>query len=140
MMNEPLIPRNIRASDPDYPLEMMLVPNREQYALIELGGVVLVPLHQVIDALSSVKPNWVKRNGVKYCYNCGRKANAEPPTHGDDLRSKSDEELADLFSDMFCPYVLGAKFTGCGIENRGGCYDCWLHWLQSPADGGDGDG
>lgn len=73
-----MMPRFIDESSPDYPIdEMLLVPNREQYHLLEFGNVIFVPLYQVIDEISSVKPNFVVRNGVKYCYNCGKKVDAK---------------------------------------------------------------
>lgn len=64
----------------------------------------------------------------------------EPVTKGENLRAMSDEALATHFKDIECPYVFG--YDGactCGMEeDGGGCYKCWLDWLQSPA-GGDGN-
>lgn len=66
----------IRQTDDDYPLSMYLVPNKEQYDLISIDGLVVVPLVQVLNAISSVKADIIIRDGVKYCANCGRILNA----------------------------------------------------------------
>lgn len=53
-------------------------------------------------------------------------------THGDKIRTMTDEELADAFRRYMCPYALGAKMeTGCVGQNcSGSCYTCWLDWLK----------
>jgi hypothetical protein len=59
-------------------------------------------------------------------------------TNGDSVRSMSNEQIA------------GVACTGCppGVENErcdsvlggeGSCYNCWLHWLQSPVEGCEDD-
>lgn len=50
---------------------MLLVDGKENYSLISLDGVILVPLYQVIDKLMCVKPDEVLRNGKRVCPNCG---------------------------------------------------------------------
>lgn len=52
-------------------------------------------------------------------------------THADRIRSMSDEELAELFSHLGCPYFLGGK-VDCNTENKG-CKACWLDWLRQEA-------
>ena len=64
---------NVKETDTDYPLCMSLVDNKEKYDLISIDGLMLVPLVQVIDLMTSVKPDVVLRNGQKYCPNCGAK-------------------------------------------------------------------
>lgn len=65
----------ISEGDADYPeFEMLLVEHKERYNLFSIDvngrGLVVVPLFQVIDAISSVKPNYTIKNGKKYCSNC----------------------------------------------------------------------
>ena len=63
---------NVEFTDKDYPLPMLLVDGKENYSLISLDGVILVPLCQVIDKLMCVKPDEVLRNGKRICPNCGQ--------------------------------------------------------------------
>ena len=59
-------------------------------------------------------------------------------TNADRIRTMSDEELATRFAGQgfgICP----PQDKSC-LETPPGCYACWLDWLQSPADGGNGDG
>lgn len=62
------------------------------------------------------------------------------PTNADPIRAMSNEELADAFAAA-CPPTKGAnrccEYYGLGTD---GCRACWLDWLQSAVDGGDGDG
>ena len=51
------------------------------------------------------------------------------PSNADRIRSMTDEELAELFQKLCCPYSLGGK-VDCNIENRG-CGNCWLSWLKA---------
>jgi len=64
---------NVKETDADYPLCMLLVDNKEKYDLISMDGLMLVPLVQVIDLIASIKPDIVLRHGKKYCPNCGTK-------------------------------------------------------------------
>lgn len=57
----------------------------------------------------------------------------KPMTNGDRIRAMSDEELAELFRHLCCPYLLGAK-VGCNAKNKG-CFDCWLDWLKQEVKG-----
>jgi len=62
---------------------------------------------------------------------------AKPMTNADRIRTMSDEELATRFAGQgfgICP----PQDKSC-LETPPGCYACWLDWLQSPADGGNGD-
>lgn len=51
----------------------------------------------------------------------------KPITNADRIRAMSDAELAEWleFRDDNCPRA------GC---YKGGCHECWLDWLKSPAD------
>ena len=60
----------IRPEDKDYPIAMNLVPFKEKYDLISIDGLVVVPLTQVLDAISEVKADVIERNGVKCCPTC----------------------------------------------------------------------
>ena len=55
-------------------------------------------------------------------------------TNADRIRAMTDEELAE-FIRIVC---FGVEGMVC--QKRPNCEACWLDWLQSPADGGDGDG
>lgn len=61
----------IKPVDDDYPVCMELVENKERYSLISLDGLILVPLVQVIDAISGIKADVIVKNGKKICPNCG---------------------------------------------------------------------
>jgi hypothetical protein len=64
----------LKPTDNDYPtLVMKLVPKAEQYTLFRVNGMTVVPLFQVIDAIMTIKPDTIRRNGVDYCSNCGAK-------------------------------------------------------------------
>lgn len=56
----------------------------------------------------------------------------KPQTNADRIRGMTDEELAELFKNLCCPYSLGGK-VDCNIENRG-CGNCWLSWLKAPVE------
>ena len=60
----------IKPTDVDYPLAMNLVPFAEKYKLIQIGDLVVVPLFQVIDAISEVKAYIVVHDGVECCPTC----------------------------------------------------------------------
>lgn len=62
--------RQLKPNDPDYPLAMRIVDNRERYNIIEIGDLVVVPLFQVLDAIASVKADYVTRDGIKRCPKC----------------------------------------------------------------------
>ena len=55
----------------------------------------------------------------------------ETPSNADIIRRMSDEELAKhLWSKLGCPD--GRNHVTCGYV--GECKDCWLEWLQHPAE------
>lgn len=59
-----------------------------------------------------------------------------PPTNADRIRAGSNEHIAGVVCTGCPPGIeTGKQCTG-----DGACYDCWLNWLQSPADGGGEDG
>lgn len=66
---------------------------------------------------------------------CLHEYTRKPMTNADRLRAGDNKYIAGVVCTG-CPpgKETDAKFTG-----DGACYDCWLSWLQSPADGGDGD-
>ena len=70
--------RKIEPDDKDYPLAMKLVPFAEKYNLISIDGLTLVPLFEVIEAISLIKADIVRKNGVDCCPTCGKPIN--PPT------------------------------------------------------------
>lgn len=49
-------------------------------------------------------------------------------TNADRIRSMSDEELAEFFSETCCPSKFGGK-GNCNV----GCVECWLDWLKQEA-------
>lgn len=64
---------------------------------------------------------------------------AKPQTNGDRLRAMTDEELADFQDSIgYCPPIHN-RSEHCIKHKDESCSACWLDWLQSPADGGDGD-
>ncbi len=60
----------IKPTDADYPLAMNLVPFAEKYELMQIDNLVVVPLFQVIDAISEVKADIVVHDGVECCPTC----------------------------------------------------------------------
>ena len=63
----------LNPTDENYPIIMNLVYNAEQYDLLMLDNLILVPLYQVIDKLTDIKPDVIIRKGKKICPNCGAK-------------------------------------------------------------------
>ena len=57
--------------------------------------------------------------------------NSWKKTNADRIRAMTDEELAELFVHLCCPYSLGGKVER-NIENKG-CKECWLDWLKQEA-------
>ena len=49
--------RVITPSDKDYPSAMQLVPLKEKYVLFGIDDLIVVPLFQVMDAISILNPN-----------------------------------------------------------------------------------
>lgn len=67
-----LVLKKLNPTDKEYPkLMMALVDNPERYDIYEGGGYDLVPLIQVLDALSGIKADEIVRNGKRICPNCG---------------------------------------------------------------------
>ena len=63
---------NVNPEDKDYPITMKLVPFADKYSLISVEGLIVVPLIQVLDEISSVKADLIRRNGVDCCPKCGK--------------------------------------------------------------------
>ena len=55
----------LNPTDENYPIIMNLVYNAEQYDLLMLDNLILVPLYQVIDKLTDIKPDVIIRKGKK---------------------------------------------------------------------------
>lgn len=65
---------------------------------------------------------------------CYQRREEQPQTNGDRIRAMSDEELAAFCCDWFyCP-----DCPGHGVRSPD-CANVLLAWLQSHADGGDGN-
>lgn len=61
----------VKENDEDYPtMQMLLVPYRHKYDLMSVDGLIVVPLHQVIDDISEPKADYILQDGVKYCPKC----------------------------------------------------------------------
>ena len=50
-------------------------------------------------------------------------------TNADRIRAMSDEEIAEVSSFRFCPSEMIGK--SCVFRN---CKECWIDWLQQPAE------
>lgn len=57
----------------------------------------------------------------------GKDTNA--PTNADRIRAMSDMEIAEVSSFRFCPSEMIGK--SCAFRN---CKECWIEWLQMPAE------
>ena len=63
--------------------------------------------------------------------------NFSPTTNADRIRAMTDEELADMFGEH-------SKRRDCcpnygSYDCRATCEECWLNWLKSPVEPGEGD-
>ena len=93
----------IKPTDADYPLAMNLVPFAEKYELMQIDNLVVVPLFQVIDAISEVKADIVVHDGVECCPTCmkpikGTFTKADMVAMLEDLDLKIDEMYEPQFS------------------------------------------
>ena len=60
----------LNPTDEDYPSNVMkFVPFKEKYQLFKISHLTVVPLVQVIDALS-IMPDYIVKDGIKYCPLC----------------------------------------------------------------------
>lgn len=70
-----------------------------------------------------------ENGNYRICGRCGKKIYII--TNADRIRAMSDEELAEHIWPKFgCPD--GKNNVTCGYV--GECRDCWLDWLQKPAE------
>ena len=69
-MNELFNIHNVKPGDEDYPVIMELIPFKEKYHLININELIVVPLFEVFDTLSGIKPDIVLHNGVECCPTC----------------------------------------------------------------------
>lgn len=77
--------------------------------------------------------------GAKPCDKCytGKDAptlweaggNYVPPTNADRIRAMTDEELAQWHTPKGCPTDRPGRC------HERSCKDCWIEWLQQPAEG-----
>lgn len=74
---------------------------------------------------------WNSYFGGITCTRCGF-VEKPKPTNAERFRSKSDEELAEMFSHLCCPNALGGD-VACNAENKG-CYECWLDWFKEESE------
>jgi hypothetical protein len=70
--------RMISTTDDDYPLIMRDLPNKEKYQLLGINDAVFVPLYQVIDEITGIKADIIKRNGVECCPTCMKPITPQP--------------------------------------------------------------
>ena len=75
-----------------------------------------------------------------FCPICGERMDGKPKTNGDWFRTLPDEELANQLCDHACTLCPITPCEGRMEIGRGACYKRWLHYLQSPVNGSDGDG
>ena len=61
-------------------------------------------------------------------------------TNGDRLRAMSDGELAKFMVRNTCAVYSSPEDCDYSCDGFETCYDSWLDWLQSPAEGGGEDG
>ena len=54
------------------------------------------------------------------------------PSNADNIRTKSDEELADWIVDMKMTGCPGDMFSTAWCQDMS-CKDCWLDWLKQEA-------
>ncbi len=57
------------------------------------------------------------------------------PTNADRIRAMSDEEIAGTMVTGCPPSDSVREMMMPECTEDGGCFKCWLDWLQSPADG-----
>lgn len=79
----------VQPLSPDYPEAAYCIHDNEKYSILKLGDNYFVPLFQVIDVLSGIKPDAVIRDGIRYCGNCGAKMGVVEP--GDEHVQRSSE-------------------------------------------------
>ena len=92
----------LKPTDKDYPtLIMRLVPKAEQYTLFSINGTTVVPLFQVIDAITVIKPDTIKRNGIEYCANCGAKIKTDEVSEDCISRQAVLEWCGDINMDVY---------------------------------------
>jgi len=94
----------IKPTDANYPLAMNLVPFAEKYELMQIDNLVVVPLFQVIDAISEVKADIVVHDGVECCPTCmkpikGTFTKADMVAMLEEIHLEIEEKATDLCDD-----------------------------------------
>lgn len=120
-----------------------LMTGREYYiqnGYDELPEAVRIEMRRVFDTGVNNSGVWVRYKEVENLAGVMAYHYTHRPvaTNADRIRSMSDEELAGKLCYDNCPPGYWDALV-CG-KNGFDCEACWLDWLQSPVDGGDGDG
>lgn len=66
-------------------------------------------------------------------YNPKEKRNVKPQTNADRIRAMTDDELNDLFHDIYDSGAYDAVSYGCGHQTNS--FEWTMDWLQMPAEG-----
>lgn len=66
-------------------------------------------------------------------YKPKEKRNVKPQTNADRIRAMSDEELNDLFHDIYDSGAYDAVSYGCGHQTNS--FEWTMDWLQQQAEG-----
>ena len=66
-------------------------------------------------------------------YKPKEKRNVKPQNNADRIRAMTDDELNDLFHDIYDSGVYDAVSYGCGHQTNS--FEWTMDWLQQPAEG-----
>lgn len=66
-------------------------------------------------------------------YKPKEKRNVKPQTNADRIRAMTDDELNDLFHDIYDSGAYDAVSYGCGHQTNS--FEWTMDWLQQPAEG-----
>ena len=66
-------------------------------------------------------------------YKPKEKRNVKPPTNADRIQAMTDDELNDLFHDIYDSGAYDAVSYGCGHQTNS--FEWTMDWLQQPAEG-----
>lgn len=66
-------------------------------------------------------------------YKQKEKRNVKPQTNADRIRAMTDDELNDLFHDIYDSGAYDAVSYGCGHQTNS--FEWTMDWLQQPAEG-----
>ena len=74
-------------------------------------------------------------DGNVYCFACDNGNFYKPITQADRIRAMSDEEIAGTMCTGCPPGPTVREMMMPECTEDGGCFKCWLDWLQSPVGG-----